>query len=129
MEDDGILHLVYAGDGEAFLVSHGIAAADEHHADSGTWVGLHGLRVEVAVGHALKQIDDVALQSRHHYLSLRIAHAAVVLNDHGVAVDVDQTKEDEAFVIELFLSQSLYGRTDDAVFHLLHPFLGGKGNR
>ena len=83
--------------------------------------------VEVACGNALKQVDNVGLQAQHDGLCLRIAHTAVVLDDHWLTLDIDEAEEDKSFVVNAFCCQSLDGRTDDAVFHLLHPLLCGEG--
>ncbi len=58
-----------------------------------------------------------------------IAHTAVVLDDHGFALYIDQTEEDETLVVDVLLGKSLYGRTDDALVNLLHPLLGSKRYR
>ena len=75
-----------AGDGITFLVSLGIASADEHHAHGSTLVELDGLLVEGAGSHALEEVYDVALQTQHHALRLGVAHATVVLDDIRVAL-------------------------------------------
>ena len=85
--------------------------------------------VEVAIGYALKEIHNVALQAQHHGLGLRITHTAVVLDHHRFAFDVDQSEEDKALVVDTLLSEAVYGRTDDAVLDFLHPFLVSKRHR
>ena len=126
MEDDASLHLVDARDGITLFVFLRIAAADEHHADGCTFVELDGSLVEVAFSHALEEIDDVAFESEHDALGLRVAHAAVVFYHHRFAIDVDESEEDEAFVDDAFLGESIDGGSDDAVFYLFHPFLCGE---
>ena len=123
MEYYRTFHLVDALDRIALLVSLWITTAHEHHADSCTLIKLDGSLVQVTISHALEEIHDVALQAKHHALGLWVAHTAVVLDDHRLALYVDQTEEDETLVVDVLLSQALYGRTDDAVFHLLHPLL------
>ena len=82
--------------------------------------------IEIAGSHTLKQVNDVALQAQHHALSLGIAHAAVVLNDHWLALHVDEPEEDEALIVDALGLQSFHGGANDAVLHLLHPLLCGK---
>ena len=140
MEDDASLDGVDARDGIALLISLGIATADQHHANGCTFVELNALLVEVAGSNAFEQVDDVALQAQHDALSLRIAHAAVVLDDVGIALitvglggafgqTVHQTEEDESLVVDAIGSESFHSGTDDSVFDLLHPRFVGKGNR
>ena len=134
MEDNAALYLVDARDGVAFLVSLRIAAGDKHDADGCTLVKLYLVLIEVALSHTFEQVDDVALQAQHDGLGLWVAHAAVVFNNvrlwfcAGRIGAINQSEEDKTFVVNAFGSQSFDGRTDDAVFDLLHPFLRGKGN-
>ena len=70
-----------AGDGLALLVGHRVAAGSEDDAGSRAVGELHlgvGQRALGAGGHDLEQ---VAFQQGQHHLSLRIAEAAVVLDD------------------------------------------------
>ena len=78
--------------------------------------------------HSFEEVDDVALQTRHHRLRLRVTHTTVVFDDHRLSLDIDESEEDKALIVETFLRQSLHGRTDDAVFHFLHPLLRGEGD-
>ena len=126
MEYYRAFYLVDAFDRVSLLVCLRIAAAHEHHADCCTLVKLDGSLVEVTFCYSLKEVHDVALQSEHYALGLRVAHTAVVLDDHRLALYIDQTEEDEALIVDILLCQTLYGRTDDAVFHLLHPLLGSE---
>ena len=127
MKDYRTLHLVDTCDGVAFLVGFRITAADQHDADSSTLVKRYLTLVKVALGNTLKQIDDVTLQTQHHALCLWVTHATIVFNDHRLAFHVDESEEDKTFIINVLGLQTLNGRLDDAVFHFLHPFLGGKG--
>ena len=129
MEDDATLHAVDARDGIALLVLLRIAARDEHHTDGSPFVEGDGALVEITSGHTLEEVHDVALQTEHHTLCLRVAHTAVVFDDHRLSLDIDEAEEDESLVVDALCSQTFDGRTDDAVFHLLHPILGGEGNR
>ena len=129
MEHNGAFYLVDALDGVTLLVSLRITAADEHHADCRTLVELDAALVEIAFSHTFEEVYDVALQTEHHTLGLWIAHTAVVLDDHGFALYIDQTEEDETLVVDVLLGKPLYGRTDDTLVNLLHPLLGGKRYR
>ena len=134
MEHNATINLINACDGIALLVGLGIAARDEHDTNSSPLIESYLALIEIAFGHPLKEVHDITLQSQHDALCLRIAHAAVIFNDvwlglgTGCVGAVDKSKEDKALVVNTFCSQSLYGRTDDAVFYLLHPFLCGKGD-
>ena len=129
MEHDGTLHLVDACDGVTFLVCLGIAAADKHHTDGCTFIEYDVALVEIAFGYTFKQIDNVTLQAEHHTLSLGIAHAAVVFNDHRFSLHIDEAEEDESLIIDALSSKSLDGRANDVVFYLLHPVFSGKWYR
>ena len=83
----------------------------------------------LAGSYTLEEIHDVALQAEHHALSLWVAHTAVVLNHHWLALYVNQAEEDEALVVDVLLGKTLNGRTDDALIHLLHPLLGSEWYR
>ena len=72
--------------------SKGAQEAHEHHADCCTLVKLDGSLVEVAFCYSLKEVHDVALQSEHYALGLRVAHTAVVLDDHRFALYIDRTE-------------------------------------
>ena len=86
------------------------------------------------MGNALEEVNDVTLQTQHHALGLWVAHAAVVFDDvrfwlaSRCVCAVDESEEDETLVVDAVFGQSFDGRTDNAVFYLLHPFLCGKGN-
>ena len=135
MEYDRAFHLIDTRYGISLLVILRISAADEHHADGSTRVKLDGTLVEVTGSHTLKQIHDIALQTKHHTFCLGITHSTVVFDDVRLGFacrcvgTVDETEEDETLVVDVLCSQTLYGRTDDTVLHLLHPFFCGKGNR
>ena len=129
MEDDAVLNLVDTSDRITFLVSLRITSTDEHHAHGSARIDLYRVLVEVAIGYALKEIYDVALQSQHHCLGLRVTHTAVVLDHHRLTFDVDQSEENKALVVDTLLSEAVYGRTDDAILDFLHPLLVGKGHR
>ena len=128
VEDDGIgADLCEPLDGEAFLVFLRIAAGDEHHVDGGAGVEAHFAPVEVAGHDAFEEVNEVAAQAWHDGFRFRVAHAAVVFDDHGLALHIDESEEDETLVVDAFLAQSLYGGAHDAVFDLLHPFGCGEG--
>ena len=135
MKDDGAFHLIDACDGIAFLVFLGIATTDQHDANCRTGIKLDMALIQITSGYTFKQIDDITLQAQHDTLCLRIAHTTVVLDDvwlglscRGVGA-IDKSEEDKTFIVDIVSGQSFYGRTNDAVFHLLHPFFRGKGNR
>ena len=133
MEDNTALNTVNACDRIAFLICLRIASADEHDADGSTRVELNLALIQIAFSYALKQVDDVAFQTKHDALRLRVAHATVILNDVGFCLTsrrvctVDESEEDEAFIVDTILGETFNGRTDDAVLDLLHPILRGKG--
>ena len=127
MEEVAALHLVESCDGVPLLIVTGITARDEHHTHRRTGVELDAALAEVALGHALEEVYDVALETEHHALSLGVAHAHVVLDDHRLALHVDKAKEDEALVVDTLGSQALDGGAHDALLHLLHPCCVGKG--
>ena len=127
MEDDGAFNFVDTRDFVAFLIRLGITAADQHDADSSPLVELDLILVEIDVGHALEEVDDVGLQAQHDGLRLGVAHAAVVLDDLRLAAAVDESEEDKALIVNAFGSQAFDGGTDDAVLDLLHPLLCGEG--
>ena len=122
-------------DGIAFLVSLWVTTADEHHTDGSTRIELNRALVEVACCHTFEEVYDVTLQTQHDTFRLRVTHTAVVF-DHerfwliawGIGA-IDEAKEDKALIVNAFSSETLYRRTDDTVFHLLHPFFGGERNR
>ena len=101
----------------------GIAAGDQHHGSGGTLVDLDGGIGQAAVGGIEHQLEQVALQTRKDHLGFRVAHAAVVFDDKGVAVDADQAEEDKAAVIHTLFAQTLNGRLNDARFDLFHQGL------
>ena len=129
MKYNTAFHVLDARDGVAFLVLLWITAADQHDADGSTLVKGYGAGVQVALCHTLEQVYDVRFQTQHDTLRLWVAHTAVVLDDHRLALDVDQSEEDETLVHDAFSLQTLYGRTDNALLHLLHPLLRGEGYR
>ena len=129
MEDDRTLDVVDAADRIAFLVCLWVTTADEHHTDGSTGIELNRAHVEVACCYTFKEVDDVTLQAQHDALGLRITHTAVIFYHHRFTLDVDESKEDEAFIVDVFSGETFYGGTDNAVLDLLHPLLCGKGNR
>ena len=129
MEYYRTFYIVDALDRITLLVSLRITAAYEHHADCCTLIKLDAALVQVACCYTLKEIHDVALQAEHHALCLWITHTAVVLDDHRLAFNVDQTEEDESLIVDILLSKSFYCRTDDALVNLLHPLLGSEWYR
>ena len=75
------LRLLGHGQREAFLVRHRIPRRGFDHA-AGTFLGEAHLGVcQGAVGGGLHHSQQVAFQQRQHHLGLRVAKAAVVLND------------------------------------------------
>ncbi len=60
---------------------------------------------KIAGSYTLEEIHDVALQAEHHALCLWVTHTAVVLDNHRLALYIDQTEEDEALVVDVLLSQ------------------------
>ena len=126
MEYYRTFNLVDTFDRIALLVSLWITAAHEHDADCCTLIKLDVSLVKVASSNTLEEVYDVALQSEHDTFCLWVAHTAVVLDDHWLALNVDQSEEDEALVVDVLFCKSLYCRTDDALVYLLHPFLGSK---
>ena len=126
MEDDTSLYLLDTTDGIAFLVFLGITSADQHDTDCRTLIELDGALVEITLGNTLEEIHDIALQTEHDTLCLRVAHTTVILNDHRISLHVDKSEEDKAFVVDTLSLQSLYGRTDDTVLYFLHPLFGSK---
>ena len=128
MEYDAAFNVVYACYRVAFGVFLRIAAAYEHYAYGRTLVELYRAAVEIAFGHALEQVYDVALKPQHDALGLRVAHAAVVFYNHRVAPDVYKSEEYETLVVEPFLGKTFHRRADYAVFYLLHPLLRGERN-
>ena len=135
MEDNRTLNVLDAADGIAFLVFLGIAAANEHDTNGSTGIKFDGAQVEVTCCHTLEEIHDVTLQTQHHTLCLRVAHTTVVFDDIGLRFAsrcvgaVNESKEDEALVVDTVGSKSFDGRTDDAVFDFLHPLLRCKRDR
>ena len=129
MENNRTFHIIDTLDRITLLVSLWITTAYEHHADSCTLIKLDATLVKIAGSYTLEEIHDVALQAEHHALSLWVTHTAVVLDNHRLALYIDQTEEDEALVVDVLFSQTLYGRTDDALIHLLHPLLGCEWHR
>ena len=126
MEDHAAFDVVDARDDFSFLIFAGIASADQHDAYGSALVDFQLPAGEVALCHTLEQVHEVALCPEHDGLGLGVSHAAVVFDDLGIAVAVDESEEDESFVVQSFCCQTLHRGTDDAVFHLLHPRLIGK---
>ena len=89
MEDNRIFNLVKTSYLVALCISLRIATANEHYADSCTFVELNCTLVEIAFCNAFEQVDNVALKTQHYSLSLRVAHTAVVLDNHRLALYVD----------------------------------------
>ena len=127
MEHDAALHVFDARDGVALLVCLRITAADQHDTDRCTLIKGYGAGVQVALCYSLKQVYNVRFQTQHDTLRLWVAHTAVVLDNHRLALDVDQSEEYEALVHDAFSLQTFHRGTDDALFHFLHPLLRGEG--
>ena len=126
MEEDVVGRLLQAGDGLAFLVRLGITAAHEHHRHGGTGVDGQRAARQVARGYAFQQVHQVALDAEHDDLRLRVAHAAVVLDNQRLALHVDEAEEDEALIVQALFPQSLYRGADDARLHFRHERLVGE---
>ena len=102
MENDGAFDLVNARNLVALLIGFRITATDQHDADGGSFVESDGMLVEVTLCHPFEEVDDVCLQAQHDGLSLGIAHAAVVFDDHRLTLDVDESEEDKALIVNAF---------------------------
>ena len=129
MEYNTAFNVVDTGYGVALGVFLRVSSAYEHYADGGARVKFYFALVEIDVGNPFKQVDNVTLEAQHDAFSLRVAHAAVIFYDHRVALYVDKSEENEAFVVESFFGKSFYGRTDYTVFNFLHPLFCGKWYR
>ena len=129
MENNATLHIFYARNGKAVLVRARVAAADHHDTNSSTLVELNLFLCQCTRGNTFEKVDKVALQTQHHSLRLRVAHADIVLDDLRLAINIDESEEDKAFILDAFRLQTLNSGTDNAVFHLFHPCLVGKRNR
>ena len=128
MEHDAVVHVADACDGITLVVCLGVSAGHKHDAHRRAGVNLQCATVEVARSHTFEKVHQVALDAQHHAFGLGVAHADVVFDDHRVAAHVNQAEEDKAFVVDALGGQSLHGGADDAVFHLPHPCLVGKGD-
>ena len=135
MEDDATIDILYALDGITFLIFLRIATAYQHDADSSSGIEFYGTLVEIAHGNTLEEVYDVAFQSQHHTLCLWVAHTTVIFDDKWFWLlarsicAVDESKEDKSLIVDTVGSKTFYGRTNDAVFNLLHPILSGKWHR
>ncbi|MNL33799.1 hypothetical protein D3C87_1557290 [compost metagenome] len=69
--------------------------------------------------HLSDQLQQVIFQSRHYHFCFRITHTAVIFNYKWIAIYIDQTKEYESVIRNLFCSQAL----DRGFNHLIHYFL------
>ena len=129
MEHDAAVYLVKARNGVSFFVGFGVATAYKYNANSRTVVKFNMILVAVFVGHTFEKFNNIRLQTQHDGLSFGVAHTTIILNDVRFTLNIDEAKENKAFVFNVFGSQSVYSRTYDAVFNLLHPLFCGKGNR
>ena len=121
MEKDAVGNVVGAADGITLPVGSGITAGHAHHTDGCTGIQLHALGADRARSHSLEQIYDIALQTKHDDLRFGITHAAVILDDLGLSLTVDEAEEDEATIVETFGCQTFDSGADDLVVDLLHP--------
>ena len=135
MKDDAAIDILYALDGVTFLIFLRIATAYQHDADCSSGIEFYGALVEIALGNTLEEVYDVAFQSQHHTLCLWVAHTTVIFDDKWFWLltrsirAVDESEEDKSLIVDTVGSKTFYGRTDYAVFHLLHPVLSGKWHR
>ena len=72
---------LYAGDLVALLVVARVAAAAHHHAHGRARVPLESHLDQAVLGHGDHRLEQVALEAHDERLALRIAEAAVELDD------------------------------------------------
>ena len=75
-------------DGDTLRIVLRVSFGDEYHR-SGILRGLlKAVVTEFTTRHTLQQIDKVRINTQHHRLRLRVAHAAIVFDDVGIASDI-----------------------------------------
>ena len=126
MEHDAFCHVFDALDGITLGIFLGITTANEHHTDGSTLVESYISASDVALRHALEEVNDVGFEPKHHAFRFGVAHSAVVFDNHWVAFHVDKSEENETLIVYSLFGQSVYRGANDALFHLLHPLWGGE---
>ena len=129
MEEGGVEgRLVWIADTHTLRIGFGVAWG--YHDDrSGVLCRLlEAVVPELPARHTLQQVDEVRINAQHHGLRLRVAHAAIVLNDVGLSADIHQTNEDEAAVINALGLQACDRGADDPLLDALHEGSIGKGH-
>ena len=82
--------------------------------------------VETFFRHSLEEVDQITLETQHNTLGFGVAHAAIVFDDFGLSVAIDEPEENEALISNVFCAKSVDGGANDFTFHLFHPFRCGE---
>ena len=117
------LALGQAGDLLALLVGEGIAAAGQNDTGGSAVAELDLGLIQRAVGGSLHHGQQVAFQQGQHHLGLRVAKAAVVLDDLGAVGGQHQAKVKAALKGAALGLHGGHGRQED----LLHAAVGHGG--
>src|SRR4029077_8885795 len=100
-----------------------------HNRCSSAWVYSHHHLVKFLLSGGDAKTNKICFQSWYHYFCFRVAHPAIVFDNKGIAVDIDQAKENKPGVFYAFFINSVDGWFDDPFLYFMHKAGCSERNR